>query len=112
MQGMLELRDLFGAEARTAQPDSIERTRARRRAFRDHEWQTVLADTRPAAREGEAADAAKLMDDDVSRDDGALRDGDVSGKERAVGEHDAVADLAVVRDVRGHHEKAMVADPR
>ncbi len=38
--------------------------------------------------------------------------GHVSGERRAVGEHDAVADRAVVRDVREVHEQVAVAHRR
>ena len=43
---------------------------------------------------------------------GVVVDVDVSAQQRAVGQHDVVAELAVVGDVRAAHEEVAIAQPR
>jgi len=47
-----------------------------------------------------------------STHDGVARDRHVAAERHAVGEDHGVLELAVVRDVRRHHEEASAADPR
>ena len=56
------------------------------------------------------ADLAELVHGGVAAQDHPVADLDVAGEGGAVGEHDLVADHAVVRDVRVGHEQVVVAD--
>src|ERR1043166_8112872 len=56
------------------------------------------------------ANAAELMDTGVSTDVRAILDHDVARERRSISHDDAVADQAIVRDMRLGHDEAIVAD--
>src|SRR5262249_58058066 len=65
---------------------------------------------------GHASDHGVLADPDILVDgaepaeNGVILNDDVTAQGCVVGHDDMVADLAVMRDVRPHHEQAVVAD--
>src|SRR5918993_139766 len=90
--------------------DGVEAVAAGVVADGEGEGERVLDDDRVAADVRLAPDAAELVDARVGADVRAVGDFDVAGERGGVSHDDAVADAAVVRDVRLGHDEAVVAD--
>src|SRR5690606_808337 len=58
------------------------------------------------------ADPAILLDRGEAAEDRVLPDLDMTAKRGVVDEHDAVADYAIMGDMRGDHHEAIGTDPR
>ncbi len=71
----------------------------------------VRDDAREAADHRSAAEADELVDRGEAAEDDVVPDDDMTAEGGVVGHDDVVADDAVVRDVDGHHEEVVVADP-
>src|SRR3990167_2974354 len=56
------------------------------------------------------ADAGELVDGCHSADDGAISDNHVTGRHRAIRHHDAISNLAIVRDMAVSHDQTIIAD--
>ncbi len=99
-------------EARASQPHKVQSPRASGVAVRYNEWQTILHYLRVAAYHGETPYAAELMHDHAARYESLVFDCDRARKGHIVCDYHAVADLAIVRDMRVSHDEAIRAYAR
>ena len=74
------------------------------------EGHDILADGGEPPDHRPPADTHELMDRTVARDEGVIADLDMAGQQRPVADHHIVANHAVVGDMGGGHEEAVVAD--
>src|SRR5665213_1689603 len=95
---------LHAHDVQPRQPGAVANHRAERN--------DVALDAGDAADHGIASDAHELMHRRKAAEDGVILDADVTGQRRVIGHDDMIADDAVMRDVRSHHEQAIIADPR
>jgi hypothetical protein len=72
----------------------------------------ILGEHGVAGGQRAGADAAELVHGDAAANECLITDLDVTAEHAAVGQDDAVADLAVVGDVRPGHEQATRAEAR
>ena len=108
----LEGADGFRGEAGAFESYLVDPAHFGRVAVGDEERGDVLHDFRASAGDGMASDAAELVDRGESADHGMVADLHVSGQGAVVGEDDAIADDAVVRDVRVGEKVSPAADDR
>src|SRR5262245_21328895 len=98
-EGALNGADLLGVHPGAAQPDAVD---AAHRVGEVHDavrWNVATA-TRQTAQQGEAADAYILVHDAVAGHENQIVDVDVSAERGPRGQDDAIAELAIVPDVR------------
>ena len=96
--------------ARTTPPhaDDIESNQIGKWAVRHPEWDYI--GTHPAQADDHCtlADADELANRDAAAKNDVITDRHVAAENRVVCEDHVVSNLAIMRDVRTHHEEAMV----
>ena len=93
-------------EAAPLQADDIEAGERGAVAERDAEGDDVVLDAREAADEGVGADADELMRGGAAAENGEIADLAMAGQHHVVGEDDALADAAIMRDMGVGEEHA------
>src|SRR5271167_1077722 len=92
------------------QADDIQSDQRAGLAEREAERDDVVAGRRHSGHHDALADAHELMDCDVTAKEREFTDTDMPAEHDVISERHVVADLAIVPDMRAHHEAAAVAD--
>lgn len=110
--GGFQITDIAIRKAPALEAYEVHAPRGGRVAIDDHERRDVLDDLCAAADDRVFSDTAKLVNGGDTGDDGMILDDDVTRDAGGVRENDTIADLAVVGDVRVTQEKVVRTDAR
>lgn len=110
--GCLELLHVIRREALTFESDAVQANDFRRDAVQQDIGRRVQRESAHATDHGVRSDAAELVDRRGAAQIGVAANGHVPGAHHVVRHDHAVADMAIVRDVRIDHQHVVVADRR
>ncbi len=102
--------DGFGRELIALQRDHVDAARPGRMSLDQHERRHVVQHSAQAADEAVAADRGVMVHGHGAGERGMIVDVHVPAQQRAVGDHDVVAQFAVVGHVAAGHEEVVVPD--
>src|SRR6185369_4732829 len=108
--GLAKLMDLIARETLALEPDNVEPAKIGAIADGHPKWDDVGGDPRHSADKCVGADAHELVYGGEPADNGAIANRDVTAQGGSVHQRHAVADFAIVSDMRADHQEAVGPD--